>query len=154
MAETISARLAELGIELPKVAAPVAAYVPSVRVGNQVWTSGQLPFVEGELPQVGKVGAEVSVEDAEGYARIAALNALAAVDALVGIDNVTRVLKIVGFVASAEAFTGQPSVINGASNLMGEVFGEAGAHARSAVGVAELPLGSPVEVEIIVEVAE
>lgn len=154
MAETISARLAELGIELPKVAAPVAAYVPSVRVGNQVWTSGQLPFVEGELPQVGKVGAEVSVEDAEGYARIAALNALAAVDALVGIDNVTRVLKIVGFVASAESFTGQPSVINGASNLMGEVFGEAGAHARSAVGVAELPLGSPVEVEIIVEVAE
>lgn len=154
MAETISARLAELGIELPKVAAPVAAYVPSVRVGNQVWTSGQLPFVEGELPQVGKVGAEVSAEDAEGYARIAALNALAAVDALVGIDNVTRVLKIVGFVASAESFTGQPSVINGASNLMGEVFGEAGAHARSAVGVAELPLGSPVEVEIIVEVAE
>lgn len=154
MAETISARLAELGIELPQVAAPVAAYVPSIRVGNQVWTSGQLPFIDGELPQVGKVGAEVSAEDAERYARIATLNALAAIDALVGIDNVTRVLKIVGFVASAESFTGQPGVINGASNLVGEVFGEAGAHARSAVGVAELPLGSPVEIEVIVEVAE
>lgn len=154
MAATISARLAELGIELPQVAAPVAAYVPSIRVGNQVWTSGQLPFVDGELPQVGKVGAEVSAEDAERYARIATLNALAAIDALVGIDNVTRVLKIVGFVASAESFTGQPGVINGASNLVGEVFGEAGAHARSAVGVAELPLGSPVEIEVIVEVAE
>lgn len=154
MAETISARLTELGIELPQVAAPVAAYVPSIRVGNQVWTSGQLPFVDGELPQVGKVGAEVSAEDAERYARIATLNALAAIDVLVGIDNVTRVLKIVGFVASAESFTGQPGVINGASNLVGEVFGEAGAHARSAVGVAELPLGSPVEIEVIVEVAE
>lgn len=154
MAATISARLTELGIELPQVAAPVAAYVPSIRVGNQVWTSGQLPFVDGELPQVGKVGAEVSAEDAERYARIATLNALAAIDALVGIDNVTRVLKIVGFVASAESFTGQPGVINGASNLVGEVFGEAGAHARSAVGVAELPLGSPVEIEVIVEVAE
>lgn len=154
MAESISARLAELGIQLPTVAAPVAAYVPSIRVGNQVWTSGQLPFVDGELSEVGKVGAEVTAEAAEDYARIAALNALAAVDALVGIDNVTRVLKIVGFVASAEGFTGQPGVINGASNLMGEVFGEAGAHARSAVGVAELPLGSPVEVELIVEVAE
>lgn len=154
MAATISARLTELGIELPQVAAPVAAYVPSIRVGNQVWTSGQLPFVDGKLPQVGKVGAEVSAEDAERYARIATLNALAAIDALVGIDNVTRVLKIVGFVASAESFTGQPGVINGASNLVGEVFGEAGAHARSAVGVAELPLGSPVEIEVIVEVAE
>jgi enamine deaminase RidA (YjgF/YER057c/UK114 family) len=154
MAATISARLTELGIELPQVAAPVAAYVPSIRVGNQVWTSGQLPFVDGELPQVGKVGAEVSSEDAERYARIATLNALAAIDALVGIDNVTRVLKIVGFVASAESFTGQPGVINGASNLVGEVFGEAGAHARSAVGVAELPLGSPVEIEVIVEVAQ
>lgn len=154
MAATISARLTELGIELPQVAAPVSAYVPSIRVGNQVWTSGQLPFVDGELPQVGKVGAEVSAEDAERYARIATLNALAAIDALVGIDNVTRVLKIVGFVASAESFTGQPGVINGASNLVGEVFGEAGAHARSAVGVAELPLGSPVEIEVIVEVAE
>lgn len=149
-----SDRLAELGITLPAVAAPVAAYVPAVRVGNQVWTSGQLPFVEGALPATGKVGGAVTADDAQRYARLCALNALAAVDALVGIDNVTRVLKIVGFVASAEGFTGQPGVVNGASTLIGEVFGEAGAHARSAVGVAELPLGAPVEVEIVVEVAE
>lgn len=149
---THSERLAELGITLPAVAAPVAAYVPAVKVGNQVWTSGQLPFIEGALPATGKVGAEVSAEDAQAFARQAALNALAAVDALVGIDNVTRVLKVVGFVASTSGFGGQPAVLNGASNLMGEIFGEAGAHARSAVGVAELPLDSPVEVEIVVEV--
>ena len=150
---TTSERLRELGISLPQVAAPVAAYVPAIRTGNQVWTSGQIPFVNGELAATGKVGAEVSAEDAYNYARIAALNALAAVDALVGIDKVTRVLKIVGFVSSAEDFGGQPAVINGASELMGEIFGDAGAHARSAVGVAELPLNSPVEVEIIVEIA-
>ena len=150
---TTSERLRELGISLPQVAAPVAAYVPAIRTGNQVWTSGQIPFVNGELAATGKVGAEVSAEDAYNYARIAALNALAAVDALVGIDKVPRVLKIVGFVASAEDFGGQPAVINGASELMGEIFGDAGAHARSAVGVAELPLNSPVEVEIIVEIA-
>lgn len=150
---TTSERLRELGISLPQVAAPVAAYVPAIRTGNQVWTSGQIPFVNGELAATGKVGAEVSAEDAYNYARIAALNALAAVDALVGIDKVTRVLKIVGFVASAEDFGGQPAVINGASELMGEIFGDAGTHARSAVGVAELPLNSPVEVEIIVEIA-
>ena len=149
-----SERLAELGISLPTVAAPVAAYVPAIQTGNQVWTSGQLPFVDGQLPATGKVGAEVSAEDAEKFARAAALNALAGIDALVGIDKVTRVLKIVGFVASAENFSGQPGVINGASNLMGEVFGEAGAHARSAVGVAELPLNSPVEVEVIVEIVQ
>ncbi|AKF26345.1 LysR family transcriptional regulator [[Brevibacterium] flavum] len=149
-----SERLAELGISLPSVAAPVAAYVPAIQTGNQVWTSGQLPFVDGQLPATGKVGAEVSAEDAEKLARAAALNALAAIDALVGIDKVTRVLKIVGFVASADDFSGQPAVINGASNLMGEVFGEAGAHARSAVGVAELPLNSPVEVEVVVEIAQ
>lgn len=149
-----SERLAELGISLPTVAAPVAAYVPAIQTGNQVWTSGQLPFVDGQLPATGRVGAEVSAEDAEKLARAAALNALAAIDALVGIDKVTRVLKIVGFVASAENFSGQPAVINGASNLMGEVFGEAGAHARSAVGVAELPLNSPVEVEVVVEIAQ
>lgn len=146
-----SERLAELGIELPAVAAPVAAYVPAVRAGNQVWTSGQLPFAGGELPATGKVGAEVKAEDAAGYARQAALNALAAVDDLVGLDNVGRVLKIVGFVASDPAFTGQPAVINGASELLQEVFGEAGAHARSAVGVAALPLDAPVEVELVVE---
>ncbi|MCH6197870.1 RidA family protein [Corynebacterium mastitidis] len=147
----ISERLAELGIALPAVAAPVASYVPAVRVGNQVWTSGQLPFVEGALPATGQVGKEVSPEEAAGYARTAALNALAAIDALVGIDNVARVVKVVGFVSSAPDFHGQPQVINGASEAIGEIFGEAGVHARSAVGVAELPLDAPVEVEVIAE---
>lgn len=155
----ISQRLEELGISLPAVAAPVASYVPAVKVGNQVWTSGQLPFVDGALPTTGKVdndqsAGNVSAAEAQELAGIAVLNALAAVDALVGIDKVTRVLKIVGFVASAPDFDGQPAVVNGASNLIGEIFGEAGAHARSAVGVAELPLNSPVEIELIVEVAE
>ncbi|PME07164.1 LysR family transcriptional regulator [Corynebacterium ulcerans] len=151
---TASENLKNLGIELPDVAAPVAVYIPATKVGNQVWTSGQLPFIDGALPAVGKVGADVSAEQAESYARVAALNALAAIDAVVGIDNVTRVLKIVGFVASAQDFGGQPGVVNGASQLMREVFGEAGAHVRSAVGVAELPLNSPVEIEVVVEVAE
>lgn len=146
-----SGRLAELGIEMPAVTAPVAAYVPAVRSGSQVFTSGQLPFVDGALPATGKVGGEVSPEEAKGYARTAALNALAAVHDFVGIDSVERIVKVVGFVASAEGFTAQPSVINGASELLGEIFGEAGQHARSAVGVAELPLGTPVEVELIVE---
>ncbi|GAB3000045.1 RidA family protein [Amycolatopsis acidiphila] len=149
---TWSDRLTELGIELPSVAAPVAAYVPAVRSGSQVFTSGQLPFVEGKLAATGKVGGEVSPEEAKRHARTCVLNALAAVHALVGVDSVTRVVKVVGFVASTEGFTGQPAVINGASEVLGEIFGEAGAHARSAVGVAELPLGSPVEVELIVEV--
>ncbi len=147
-----SARLAELGIELPDVAAPVAAYVPAVRTGSHVYTSGQLPFVGGELAATGKVGTEVSPEEAKQHARTAALNGLAAVHALVGIDSVVRVVKVVGYVASSEGFGGQPAVINGASELLGEVFGDAGAHARAAVGVAELPLGAPVEVELIVEV--
>lgn len=151
---TASENLKNLGIELPDVAAPVAVYIPATKVGNQVWTSGQLPFIDGALPAVGKVGADISAEQAESYARVAALNALAAIDAVVGIDNVTRVLKIVGFVASAQDFGGQPGVVNGASQLMGEVFGEAGAHVRSAVGVAELPLNSPVEIEVVVGVAE
>jgi enamine deaminase RidA (YjgF/YER057c/UK114 family) len=145
-------RLAELGLELPPVAAPVAAYVPAVRTGDLVYTSGQLPMVDGRLAATGKVGAEVTPEDAKELARRCALNALAAVDALVGIDAVVRVVKVVGFVASAEGFTGQPAVVNGASELFGDVFGDAGQHARSAVGVAELPLGAPVEVELIVEV--
>lgn len=149
---TWSERLAELGLELPGVAAPLAAYVPAVRSGSHVYTSGQLPFVDGVLAATGKVGAEVSPEEAKGYARTAALNALAAVHALAGIDSVTRIVKVVGFVASADGFTGQPAVVNGASELFGEVFGDAGVHARSAVGVAELPIGSPVEVELIVEV--
>ncbi|AHH93671.1 RidA family protein [Kutzneria viridogrisea] len=148
-----SAKLAELGIELPAVAAPVAAYVPAVRTGSLVYTSGQLPFVSGALAATGKVGGEIGADEAKQHARTCALNALAAVHALVGIDSVVRVVKVVGFVASAEGFTGQPAVVNGASELFGEVFGDAGVHARSAVGVAELPLGAPVEVELIVEVA-
>lgn len=146
-------RLEELGIELPGVAAPVAAYVPAVRSGSQVFTSGQLPFVGGKLAAAGKVGAEIDADEAKAHARTCALNALAAVDALVGLDSIVRIVKVVGFVASAEGFTGQPAVINGASELLGEIFGEAGSHARSAVGVAELPVGAPVEVEMIVEVA-
>ncbi|EFK55164.1 RidA family protein [Corynebacterium genitalium ATCC 33030] len=146
-------RISALGLRLPDVAAPVAAYVPATRVGNQVWTSGQLPFVDGALPATGKVGAEVSAEDAYEYARTCLLNALAAVDAGVGLDAVTRVVKVVGYVASAPDFTGQPGVINGASELIGEIFGDAGAHVRSAVGVAVLPLDAPVELELIVEVA-
>lgn len=146
-------RLAELGIELPAVVPPVAAYVPAKRSGSLVYTAGQLPMVEGKLAAVGKVGTEVNPERARQLARTCALNALAAVHALVGLDSVTQVVKVVGFVASAPGFTGQPAVVNGASELFGEVFGEAGAHARSAVGVAELPLNAPVEVELIVEVS-
>lgn len=151
---TARARLEELGIELPSVAAPLASYVPATRVGDQVWTSGQLPVVDGELPATGKVGAEVSVERAQELARTAALNALAAIDAEAGLDNITRVVKVVGFVASDPSFTEQAAVINGASDFLGEVFGEAGVHARSAVGVAVLPKDSPVEIEVIVEIAE
>ncbi|MCX2732831.1 RidA family protein [Saccharopolyspora sp. NFXS83] len=146
-------RLAELGIELPEVATPVAAYVPAVRSGSQVFTSGQLPFVGGRLAATGKVGAEVDADEAKEHARTCALNALAAVDALVGLDAIVRIVKVVGFVSSAEGFTGQPGVINGASEVLGEIFGDAGIHARSAVGVAGLPVGAPVEVEMIVEVA-
>lgn len=149
---TARARLAELGVELPKVATPLAAYVPAVRTGSLVYTSGQLPLVDGDLTHIGKVGAEVTPEEAKAAARTCALNALAAVDALVGIDAVTRVVKVVGFVASASGFGGQPGVVNGASEFFGAVFGDAGAHARSAVGVSELPLNAPVEVELIVEV--
>lgn len=147
---TASARLAELGIALPEVVAPLAAYVPAVRTGDLVYTAGQLPMQAGQLAGTGKVGARVSPEEGKALARICALNALAAVDSLVGIDAVTRVVKVVGFVASAPGFNGQPGVINGASELLAEVFGDAGA--RSAVGVSELPLDAPVEVELIVEV--
>jgi enamine deaminase RidA (YjgF/YER057c/UK114 family) len=144
-------RLAELGIVLPPVVPPVAAYVPARRSGSFVYTSGQVPMVDGALPRTGKVGAEVSPDEAVGLARTAALNALAAVHDLVGLDAVAGVVKVVGYVASAPDFTGQPAVINGASELLGEVFGDRGAHARSAVGVAVLPLDAPVEVELIVE---
>ncbi|MBF4575960.1 RidA family protein [Frondihabitans sp. VKM Ac-2883] len=153
---SIDARLAELGIELPEVATPAGSYVPALLVGSMVYTSGQLPFVEGALPATGKVGAAeglVSADDAYAYARQAALNALAAVKSVLGnLDRVKRVVKVTGFVASNPSFSGQPGVINGASNVLGEIFGEAGVHARSAVGVAVLPLDSPVEVEIILEI--
>jgi enamine deaminase RidA (YjgF/YER057c/UK114 family) len=146
------ARLEELGLTLPQVVAPLAAYVPAVRTGNLVYTAGQLPFVDGKLGSTGKVGADVAPDAAKALARACALNAFAAVDSLVGLDAVTRVVKVVGFVASAPGFHGQPGVINGASELCAEVFGDNGVHARSAVGVAELPLDAPVEVEMIVEV--
>lgn len=149
---TASARLEELGVVLPEVVAPLASYVPAVRTGNLVYTAGQLPMQAGQLSSTGKVGADVSAEAANALARLCALNALAAVHSLVGIDAVTRVVKVVGFVASAPGFTGQPAVVNGASDLLSELFGERGAHARSAVGVSELPLNAPVEVELIVEV--
>ncbi|GAB4082391.1 RidA family protein [Modestobacter muralis] len=145
------ARLAELGVRLPPVAAPVAAYVPAVRTGQLVFTSGQLPFVEGGLRRTGKVGGAVDIEDAAADAKVCALNALAAIDDLVGLDAVARVIRVVGYVASAEGFSGQPRVVNGASEFLGRVFGEAGQHARSAVGVAELPMNAPVEVELTVE---
>jgi len=148
-----SARLAGLGVTLPAVPPPAGAYVPARRSGALVFTAGQLPMVDGALQATGKVGAEVDTDTAKGLARLCALNALAAVDALVGLDAVTGVVKVTGFVASAPGFTDQPAVLNGASELFGEVFGDAGSHARSAVGVAELPKGSPVEVEIVVEVA-
>jgi enamine deaminase RidA (YjgF/YER057c/UK114 family) len=146
-------RLAELDITLPAVVPPVASYVPAMRSGSLVFTSGQLPMVDGALPATGQVGDAVSPEDAQALARACALNALAAVHALVGLDSVVRVVKVVGFVASAPGFYGQPTVVNGASDLLGQVFGDAGHHARSAVGVAALPLNAPVEVELIVEVA-
>ena len=151
---SIDSRLAELGIEIPALATPAGAYVPYVVTGNLVFTAGQLPFVDGALPVTGKLGAEISADDAKAYARTAALNALAAVQAAIGsLDRVTRVVKLVGFVASDPSFSGQPGVINGASEVLGEIFGDLGKHARSAVGVAVLPLDSPVEVELIVEFA-
>jgi enamine deaminase RidA (YjgF/YER057c/UK114 family) len=151
--ETPEDRLAALGLALPPVAAPVAAYVPAVRSGPYVYTAGQLPLADGKLPRTGKVGAQVSVDEAAGLARTCALNALAAVASVTGgLSAVTRIVKVTGFVASDPSFTGQPLVVNGASELLLEVFGEAGRHARSAVGVAVLPLDAPVEVELIAEV--
>jgi enamine deaminase RidA (YjgF/YER057c/UK114 family) len=147
------ARLAELGYEVPPVVAPVAAYVPAVKTGQHVYVSGQLPFVDGKLLATGKCGDTVSTDEAKQLAERCALNLLGAVNALVGLDAVVRVVKIVGFVASASGYTDQPEVVNGASELLGKVFGEAGQHARSAVGVAELPRNAPVEVEAIFEVA-
>ncbi|GAA4797335.1 RidA family protein [Streptomyces ziwulingensis] len=151
----VEARLAELGITLPEVVPPLAAYRPAVRSGPYVFTAGQLPMVDGALPVTGKVGGEVTAEEAKELARTCALNALAAVKSVIGdLDRVARVVKVTGFVASAPDFTGQPGVLNGASELLGEVLGEKGVHARSAVGVAVLPLDAPVEVEIQVELAQ
>jgi enamine deaminase RidA (YjgF/YER057c/UK114 family) len=151
----IDERLAELGISIPALAKPVAAYVPAVISGHLVFTAGQLPFVDGALPATGKVGAAVTAEEAAGYARTAVLNALAAAQSVIGsLDRVTRVVKVVVFVASTPDFTAQPGVANGASTLLGEIFGdEIGQHARSAVGVSVLPLDAPVEVELILEFA-
>lgn len=151
----VASRLAELGVTLPEVATPAGSYVPAVRSGRYVYTAGQVPFVDGTLPLTGKVGAEVTPEEAKALARTCALNALAAVNSVAGgLDRVVRVVKVTGFVASAPDFTAQPAVLNGASELLGEVFGEAGVHARSAVGVAVLPMDAPVEVEIQVELAD
>lgn len=151
-------RLAELGLSVPEVAPPVAVYVPAVQDGSRVFTSGQLPMVSGQLAETGKVGegeGHVSPERAKELAQVCALNAIAAVKSVVGdLDRVERVVKVVGFVASDPAFTGQPGVVNGASELLGHAFGDRGVHARSAVGVSVLPLDAPVEVEIIVHVAD
>lgn len=153
MSEIWRKNLEVLGLELPPVAAPAGAYIPALRSGSLVYTSGQLPFVDGKLFAEGKVGAEVSLEQAKEAAKLCALNALAAVHDVAGLDAVVRIVKVVGFVASAPGFNDQPLVINGASEFLGAVFGEAGVHARSAVGVFELPRNTPVEVEIIAEVA-
>lgn len=154
----IEDRLVELGIELPDVAAPVAAYVPAVIHDDMVYCSGQLPFVSGALPATGKVGdghGLVPVDDAKEYARIAALNGLAAIKSVLGsLDRVTRIIKVTGYVASAPEFSGQPAVMNGASELLGEIFGELGRHARTSIGVAVLPLDAPVEVELLVSFAK
>ena len=150
----IEDRMDELSLSLPAVPAPVAAYIPAGASGKLVFTSGQLPFVDGVLPRVGKVGAEVDAEEATGLAAICALNALAAAASVIGsLDRVTRVVKLTAYVASAPDFTGQPAVANGASALLGDVFGELGRHARAAVGVAVLPLNSPVEVDLVLEFA-
>ncbi|QHC26240.1 RidA family protein [Streptomyces sp. GS7] len=148
-------KIASLGLKLPEVVPPLATYQPAVRSGAYVHTSGQLPMVAGSLPVTGKVGAEVSPEQGKELAAVCALNALAAVKSVIGdLDKIERVVKVVGFVASAPDFTGQPGIVNGASELLGEILGDKGVHARSAVGVAVLPLDAPVEVEILVEIAE
>lgn len=152
---TVEERLFELGLAVPEVVPPVAAYTPAVRTGSYVYTSGQLPMQSGALVATGKVGAEVSAEEAKELAAVCALNAIAAVKSVVGdLEKVVRIVKVVGFVASAPDFTGQPGVVNGASELLGAAFGDAGVHARSAVGVAVLPLDAPVEVELVAEVAD
>jgi enamine deaminase RidA (YjgF/YER057c/UK114 family) len=149
----VRAKLAELGLTLPIAAKPVAAYVPAIKTGNIVFTAGQLPMVDGALSRTGKVGGEVSVDDAKKLAEVCALNALAAVETVADVNKILRVVRVVGYVNGVSGFTQQPAVINGASELFLHIWGEAGKHARSAVGVAELPLNAPVEVELTVEVA-
>lgn len=151
---TVDERLTELGIVLPELTKPVAAYVPAVVTGNLVFTAGQLPFVDGALPETGKLGGSVSEASGKDLARTSALNALAAVKSVIGsLDRVTRIVKVVGYVASTPDFTGMPGVVNGASEVLGDIFGELGVHARTSVGVPVLPLDSPVEIELIVEFA-
>jgi enamine deaminase RidA (YjgF/YER057c/UK114 family) len=155
VSEGIEDRLRNLGYDLPSVPRPAGSYVPATRAGSLLFTAGQIPFKEGKLPYTGKVGQDVSVEEAKEAARLCAFNALAAINAEVGsLNSVSRIVKITGYVASAPGFNDQPEVMNGASDLIGELFGEKGLHARSAVGVAELPLNAPVEVEFIVELAD
>ena len=149
----VRAKLAELGLALPVAAKPVAAYVPAIRTGHIVFTAGQLPMVDGALAKTGKVGGEISIEEAKKLAEVCALNALAAVETVADINKIVRVVRVVGYVNGVAGFTQQPAVINGASELFLHIWGEAGKHARSALGVAELPLNAPVEVELTVEVA-
>ena len=150
----VRAKLAELGLTLPVAAKPVAAYVPAIRTGNLVFTAGQLPLVDGAIPSTGKVGTKVSIEEAKRLAQVCALNALAAVETVADVNKIVKVVRVVGYVNGAPGFISQPAVVNGASELYLHIWGETGKHARSAIGVAELPLDAPVEVELTVEIAD
>ena len=150
----VRAKLAELGLTLPVAAKPVAAYVPAIRTGNLVFTAGQLPLVDGAIPSTGKVGAKVSVDEAKRLAQVCALNALAAVETVADVNKILKVVRVVGYVNGEPGFISQPAVVNGASELYLHIWGEVGKHARSAIGVAELPLDAPVEVELTVEIAD
>jgi len=150
----VCAKLAELGLTLPVAAKPVAAYVPAIRTGNLVFTAGQLPLVDGAIPSTGKVGEKVSVDEAKHLAQVCALNALAAVETVADLNKIVKVVRVVGYVNGEPGFISQPAVVNGASELYLHIWGEAGKHARSAIGVAELPLDAPVEVELTVEIAD
>ena len=150
----VRAKLAEVGLTLPVAAKPVAAYVPAIRTGNIVFTAGQLPLVNGAIPTTGKVGDKVTIEEAKKLAEVCALNALAAVETVADVNKIVKVVRVVGYVNGVAGFTSQPAVVNGASELFIHIFGEAGKHARSAVGIAELPLDAPVELELTVEIAD
>ena len=150
----VRAKLAEIGLTLPVAAKPVAAYVPAIRTGNIVFTAGQLPLVNGAMPATGKVGDKVTIEEAKKLAEVCALNALAAVETVADVNKIVKVVRVVGYVNGVAGFTSQPAVVNGASELFIQIFGEAGKHARSAVGIAELPLDAPVELELTVEIAD